>query len=407
MKIGIDLRALQTGHKYRGIGEVAKQTTNRIIHLIHTDPSQKNSLIFYEYEGDNPKELLDISPTLKYEVVCVGKKPDEKISSWSRVKQEFRAVYGNPIPDANKCDFFLQFDYAFGVPANTKTILIKYDLIPYIFWNQFFKSPMVMLKQKALLKALRIQFENRSYLRILRRSLKKAHTILAISENTKRDLTIHCNIKSTKIKVVPLGVAEKPSKTLEHATTVTLPNKPYLLFVGIGDTRRRIEDLVAAYNNLKAEGHDLQLVLAGEQFKAPELISNEILRNAVLSSSYSKDILTLGYIDDLTKQRLYRDAIAFVYPTKYEGFGLPILEAMIFGCPVITYKNSSTFEVGGEHAFYADDWMEIKNKVSFLLSLPPLEKEAGAHAAIRHAQEFTWDKTAQRVYHELVTTNAG
>ncbi len=71
MKIGVDLRALQTGHKYRGIGEVAKQTTDRIIQLAHDD-SRDISFIFYEYDGDDPKKLLHLPADLKYDVVKLG-----------------------------------------------------------------------------------------------------------------------------------------------------------------------------------------------------------------------------------------------------------------------------------------------------------------------------------------------
>ena len=122
-----------------------------------------------------------------------------------------------------------------------------------------------------------------------------------------------------------------------------------------------------------------------------------------MGSSYKDDILTLGYVDDATKQYLYKNAIAFVYPTKYEGFGIPVLEAMLLECPIITYKNSSIPEVGGEHAIYVNNWSEIQTEVAHLLSLSPQAKQKLTKAAKKHAEQFTWDKTAQAIYQELLS----
>lgn len=401
MKIGIDLRALQTGHKFRGIGEVAKQTTNRILSLAakHDDVD----FIFYEYEEDDPKELLDIPKGLRYEVIKLGRMPelDTAASKLSKVRRNINQLYGSPIKDSEKSDVFLQFDYAFGVPKNTRTVLIKHDLIPYIFWNTFFESPLVPLRHKAVRTAARTLFANHKYKQILRRSLKNAGVIITVSESTRKDLQRFFRVPDHKARVAHLGVDVAPAKTNETNMVANLPTKPYLLFIGAGDARRRVDDLVAAYNSLKADGHDIQLVLVGENFKAPETIPNTGVRNAVLGSSYSKDILTLGYVDDATKQRLYKDAIAFVYPTKYEGFGIPVLESMLLECPIISYKNSSIPEVGGEYAIYAHDWMEIRTNVERLLSEPKKDRQERVKAAKRHAEQFTWDRTADIIFSEL------
>jgi glycosyltransferase involved in cell wall biosynthesis len=176
-----------------------------------------------------------------------------------------------------------------------------------------------------------------------------------------------------------------------------------LLFVGgIDKRRRRVDDLVAAFNNLKASGHDIQLALVGENFQAPEKIPDEVVRKDVMGSSYAKDILTLGYIDDETKQRLYKEAIAFVFPTIYEGFGIMTLEAMLLECPVIAYSNSSIPEVGGEHVLYAKNWHDIWQQTEKLLDLSKAKRETFIVAAKKHAEQFTWDKTADKIYKTLL-----
>jgi glycosyltransferase involved in cell wall biosynthesis len=406
MKIGIDLRALQTGHKFRGIGEVAKQTTSRILRLAADDTKRDISFIFYEYDDDDPKSLLNIPDDLQYEVVKLGPIPESNPSATKleKIQRNFNQLYGSPIKDSGMSDIFLQFDYAFGVPKDTKTVLIKHDLIPYVFWDKYFELAWVPFKNKAARTTLRTLFANHKFIQVLRRSLKNAHVILTVSGNTKKDIEKYFHVPTDKSKVVHLGVDVKPAITNDIDETEQLPTKPYLLFIGAGDARRRVDDAIAAFNNLKAEGHDIQFVLVGENFKAPEKIPTASVRKAVMESSYKGDILTLGYVSDAVKQKLYREAVAFVYPTKYEGFGIPVLEAMLLECPIITYRNSSIPEVGGGHAIYAKDWVDIKVKVEVLLAESKAQRHARVTAAKEHAQGFTWDKTSRAIYNELIAT---
>lgn len=402
MRIGIDLRALQTGHKYRGIGEVAKQTTNRILQLASED-NRELTFVFFEYDGDDPKQLLTIPSTVKYEVIKLGLQPesDKSATKTDKLRRNLKLLYGQPIDKSGTVDVFLQFDFAFGVPSNTRTVLIKHDLIPYIFWSKYFESAWVPFKNKALRSTLRTLFANHRFEQLLRRAITRSDTILAVSGSTKNDLEKLLGAKPRKVKVAHLGVDVQPAKTNDVSSITNMPTKPYLLFVGAGDARRRVDDLVAAFNNLKAEGHDIQLVLVGENFKEPEMIPNKAVRSAVIGSSYKKDILTMGYVDDTTKQKLFKNALAYVYPTRYEGFGIPVLEAMLLECPIITYKNSSIPEVAGEYAYYAKDWQSIKQRVEELLGADEGSNAAHLQAAKKHAESFTWDKTAILIYNEL------
>jgi glycosyltransferase involved in cell wall biosynthesis len=123
-----------------------------------------------------------------------------------------------------------------------------------------------------------------------------------------------------------------------------------------------------------------------------------------MKTSYKEDLLTFGYIDDQTKQQLFKNALSYVYPTKYEGFGIPVLEAFLLGCPIIVYKNSSIPEVGGDHAIYVNDWQGIKNETERLLKQPAKERAKQIAAARKFAEKFTWDKTAETIYQELKST---
>jgi len=405
MNIGVDLRALQTGHKYRGIGEVAKQVTNRLIQLaLKSNP--QTSFTFFEYEDDDPKLLLDLPDGLDYSVVKQGlmKENNPYRTKKDKLSDAIKDLRANQVKGSSSVDVFLQFDYAFGVPTNTKTFLVKHDLIPKIFWSQYFESAWVPFKNYAARTTLRTLFNNYKYEHVLRQSLNHAYKIIAVSQSTKNDIERLFHVSSKKISVAHLGVDTQQSKTQEtsHPDSIIRPSKPYLLFVGAGDARRKVDDLVAAYNNLKAAGNDIQLVLVGENFSSPDKIPNKVTRYAVMNSSYPEDIITMGYVDDNLKQEVYRNAVAFVYPTLYEGFGIPVLESMLFSCPVITYKNSSIPEVAGKYALYAKDWSDIVTQTTTLLSMTSTEKKTFTATAKIHAQKYTWDKTAQLIYDELV-----
>lgn len=396
MRVGIDLRALQTGHKFRGIGEVTKQITDEIISKLSVSLPSAH-FVFFEYEGDDPKLMLNIPKSLAYEVIKQGNMKEGLASRTKKekVRDNYRELYGSPVIGSKTVDVFVQFDYAFGVPSDTKTILVKHDLIPVIFRSQFFESPWVHFRHYAARTTLRTMFHNYKYEQVLRRSLGAAWRIIAVSNNTKKDLIHHFKVNSKKVLVSHLGVDVKPSKTTGHVDTGRLPTKPYLLFIGAGDARRRVDDLIAAYNNLKAKGEDIQLVLVGENFPNHNDIPNKQTREAVQHSSYGSDILTLGYVDDETKQQLYKGAIAFVYPTLYEGFGIPVLESMIFECPVITYANSSIPEVAGDYALMAKNWADIETFTKELLAMKADDRKELVIRAKEHAKSYTWKKSAK------------
>ncbi len=406
MKIGIDIRPLQTGHKYRGIGEVTKQLTDRFIAMAAANGDE---VVFYEYDydhkNDNPKTLLNMPKGLQYSVIPQGLNPESKAyaSSSKSVKAKYRRnqTSRNPIDGSHESDVFIQYAYELGVPANTKSILIFHDLIPLVFWKDYFESPLVPLSHFAARTTLRTFFSNWLYKKLVRNSLRHATKIIAISQSTKSDIVKFFHVKSSKIKVVHEGVDIKAIENSREQKPTQLPTKPYLLFAGAGDQRRRVNDLVDAYNNLKAAGHDIQLVLAGENFQSAEGIPNENTRLAVQNSGYKEDILCVGYVNGPAKADLFKNALAFVYPTLYEGFGIPVVESFLLGCPIITYRNSSIVEIGGEHAVFARDWWEIKTKAEEIIGWSRSTRVRRTAAAKKYAEQFTWASMAESIWQEI------
>lgn len=181
-------------------------------------------------------------------------------------------------------------------------------------------------------------FWERLYMRwSIKMSCKWAKKIIAVSENTKWDLVQLYGVKEEKIQVVYEGY----DLQMQNGDGKNNIQEPYLLFVGRIEERKNIANVVEAFDVLK----DIykvphKLVLAGKPGYKYENIKSQIA-----NSKYKEDVVELGYVSDEEKWALLKKAEAFVFPTCYEGFGIPILEAQSVGCPVIAGNNSSVPEV--------------------------------------------------------------
>jgi glycosyltransferase involved in cell wall biosynthesis len=244
---------------------------------------------------------------------------------------------------------------------------------------------------------------------------KRADLLIAISKHTKNDYVAYAGVSRDKVKVIHLGIDRSlPSlKNVEFQEyyetgwgysrkSIDLTTKPFLLFLGGADPRRKLIHLVAAYNNLKAQGHDIRLVMVGDIMKGPSSIPIIDVQNYLSESSYLDDISFLGFVSDPQREWLYSHAKAMVYPSVYEGFGLPILEAMQHGTPVITYDNSSIREVAGSAAIYAYGANDIKDCVEKLLLDKRMWEKYGKLGR-EQASKFDWQKTAKSIVNELIS----
>ena len=440
MKIGIDLTPLQSPHRMRGIGF----TLMNLVNSISAGEREKHSFVFFvvprhETKFGDPLELLDLS-NMDYEVRAsaplkmideASQKPPKQwavpllsvryqrlAASLIRTIRGMMASYFGGSRDQNLdgIDVYLQPDQSQSLPRRhgLKKLLIIYDIIPYVLERDYLISyNTARLRHHSRKGSLHLQARRWLYAHKLRVSVKNSDCSIAISEHTKTDFVRYLHAPAKKIRVVPLGVtpsdeaaAPKPV-TYRYVNTswgyIKRPFKidnstPFILFVGGADRRRRLEDLVTAFNHLRAEGHEFKLVLAGDSMQGPDNIATEEIRHALHDSSYLDDIIFLGFIDSATRDWLYRKAMAFVYPSRYEGFGLPILEAMIHGAPVVTYKNSSIEEVAGPLPIYAHDSEGLRKAIGKLLSSKPEEIQHIRDKGILHAQKFSWQETSKKVF---------
>jgi glycosyltransferase involved in cell wall biosynthesis len=234
---------------------------------------------------------------------------------------------------------------------------------------------------------------------------RRSHRILTVSEASKRDILSLFNVKPEKIVVVYNAIDEHFSATPsdEHVSRIReryqLDHK-FVLYVGNIKPHKNLVRLIEAFSELRRTHDDLKLLIIGD-----EISKLPALRRAVHRHKLHKHVRFLGYLKDDTLTVLYRLASVFVFPSLYEGFGLPPLEAMASGTPVVTSNLSSLPEVTGDAAVLVDpyDVDSIGDGMRRILDDPQLAAELRVKG-LKRAQEFSWERSVektQRVYREV------
>lgn len=229
----------------------------------------------------------------------------------------------------------------------------------------------------------------------IRYSVKAAKTIICVSENTKRDVMRLYKVPAEKITVVYEGYEERRigSRVKESH------EKPYLLFLGRLEERKNVVRIIEAFDILKGKlGIPHALVLAGKRGYGYDRIGARIQ-----ASKFKEEVIERGYISEEDKWRLLRDADAFVFPSYYEGFGIPVLEAQSMGTPVVTSEVSSLPEVGGEGAVYVDpDRVEsIAEGIQLVLTNEGVRNDIIKKATL-NVGRFSWASCAQGIFRILL-----
>ncbi len=224
-------------------------------------------------------------------------------------------------------------------------------------------------------------------------SAKKAKKIFTISKASKNDIIRVYGVPEERVVVTYPGI-KTPVTTnqllnMEEMKKKYGINKDYILFVGTLQPRKNIVRLIEAFS--KIENKALDLIIVGKKGWLFEEIFAAPGRFGVENS-----VKFLEFVSDSDLPLLYKHATCFVLPSLYEGFGLPILEAMQYGCPVITSNVSSLPEAGGDAALYInpEDVGDIKDKINLLLDSKKLQKEL-QEKGYKRVKKFSWEKTAQ------------
>lgn len=233
---------------------------------------------------------------------------------------------------------------------------------------------------------------------MLEAACRKANLIITVSENTKKDILKWFRVSENKIRVIYSGAGnqwiEPPIDKDPPKSLIKGEPKEYLLYVGNLKPSKNIKNLIQGFNLAQKKIKDLNLILAGKNF-LPSL----------LNSSLNPQISILGETSLTELEGLYKNAKLFVFPSYYEGFGFPPLEAMRFGIPVISSNSSSLPEILGDSAlfFNPEDPLELADCICECWNSDVLRKKLKIKG-LENLKKFSWEKCASetaKVYSEL------
>lgn len=378
MNIGVDIRVLMDKH-YSG---VSCYTSDLLLAMFKED-RENNYSLFYNSWSDI-SERLNIWENERSKILKLAW--PNKIFNYVLQK-----VFHYPKLDKflGEPDIFWSphFNFSsFSKSAKTKKIITVHD-ISFLRYPEFFSW-----RKNFWHKALEVK-----------KILTEAEAIVAVSDNTKNDIVELLNIYEDKIRVIHSGFSlvlrsgEAVSKEdffKKHGLNRFKDSK-LILYLGTIEPRKNLVNLIRAYelwrSNLPEGEKPLPLVLAGSKgWKTSKIIA------AWKKSAFKDDIFFLGYVSPEEKEVLYQEAMVFIYPSFYEGFGLPPLEAMARGIPVISSNNSSLPEVVSDAALTvnANNYLEITSAMTYLISDSSF-REMMIERGRERVKLFSWEKTAK------------
>lgn len=286
---------------------------------------------------------------------------------WSQVFLPL-ALFKNKLSSHPIDVFFTPAHYGPRV-SPVPTVVTVHDLSYFLYPNEFLKKDLIKLKNWT------------GY------SVKNASQVIVVSKTTKKDLLKYYSCSEEKVSVVYNGY-EKNSKT-ERATLPCIQKHvkhPFVLYVGTLQPRKNISTLLRAFQKFNTLNPEYRLILAGKK----GWMFGKIFEEAE-SMDISDNITFTGYISDEKLICLYKKAYCLVMPSFYEGFGLPLLEAMSYGCPVISSFTSSLPEIGNNACLYFDPNVheELVEKLLQLKVDSTLRKKLISDGR-RHVKNFSW-----------------
>ena len=261
--------------------------------------------------------------------------------------------------------------------------------------------------------------------------LRRAPAIITDSQSSREDIISLVACSPKKVFVIPLAVDEqfkeletgnclaRPDLALREKQKIrqkySLPDK-FILYAGDLNWNKNVGGLVKAFHNVKSQSQPtldgvetksgiLKLVLVGAAFRDSELLELKKLEKLIEELDLKNQVLKLGFVPKEDLVRLYNLASLYIQPSYYEGFGLPVLEAMSCGCPVLCSDQASLPEIGGRAVVYFNPYQqgELASKIKELLT-NPARLDRLAQKGLRQARKFSWRQTAQetaKVYKEV------
>jgi glycosyltransferase involved in cell wall biosynthesis len=235
-----------------------------------------------------------------------------------------------------------------------------------------------------------------------KQSLQKANKVISVSKTTKKDLKKFYSLPENKVEVIYNGYdRESVNEHNFHLDKEEIKKNPYLLYLGTLQPRKNIPTLIEAFYKLQTEYPNLKLILAGKKGWLFDKIFKEVKDKEI-----EDKVIFTGFVNESDLQFLYENAICFVLPSRYEGFGIPVLEAMSYQCPVIASYKSSLPEVGGDACLYfnPETVNDLEEKIKLFLSDENLRTEY-IEKGKKQIEHFSWENCGQQTLAVLESVN--
>ena len=360
-RIGIDARKL----KDFGIGSYVR----KLVEAISRRPESAD----YDFRLYVRGEDLDALPPLGDHFSTVQEdSPGYSVSELTRFSWRLMR---------ERLDLFHATHYVIPPLARARAVVTIHDII-HVLYPQF-------LPNRAALVYARV---------MIRRALNRADRILTVSYNTKRDLVDYFGIAPARVEVVYNGVPSRfrpdlPREERERVGAKYQLPRPYLLFLGGEKPHKNVRNVLRAFAQARRErALPHTLVLAGPMPK------NRSRVEAIISAlELDSRVCRPGIVPEEDLPGLYAGADAFLYPTLYEGFGLPVVESMASGVPVLTSSTSALQEIAGGYALLVDPMdVDAIAKGIAQLATDPARRAELIELGKRRARDFSWDRAAER-----------
>lgn len=387
MKIGVDVRTMEGGAQHRGIGRFATSLLEAMAKIDHT-----NEYFFFVSHAKAQAPEFSLAKGFKQQAAHGGKQGLRGI-------KYVRIIYAMPKRlnvDMYDLDVFFQLDPFMPIKAvHTPVVTMLYDLIPFLFPKTYQHVPLNGYTPGHFIGYTRSKIKWKILSRMVH-NFAQATRVISISEHSKNDLLkLVQGIEPKRVVAIPLAGELPASKNPKPGSLKQLKQKPFVFYFGGADPRKGLVKFTETVNELWEKHPGVYVVYAGKEILDTRIPETRRLQAAIQQTDQPDQILCYGFISDDELMWALTHAGALVFPSSYEGFGLPVLQAMEAGCPVVAYDNSSIPEVAGSAAVL------VKNGASMIPALDKILSDSSYRKRLiqkgkKQASKFTWEKAARQ-----------
>ncbi len=386
--IAIDIRPLQTDSRYRGVGVVLMNILERMLNMeLDFEP-----ILIANYGIEIPKMLIDSS----WKIVRLHRNfGHPKLNSkliWVPEKLFLRSTLRRLGVKLYFCSIFAECNYPVLIPdEEIRVVTWVWDLIPYQFSS--------IVKESFFQKLLGYRYKRKM------KETTKSTLLLALSDDAKKDMVEILKVDPSRVEVIHLGVdfqtLEKRSDKNQFEKRYPELNR-YILYIGGFEARKNIEGALSAFALIKDEFPDVSFVIGGKMRQGNP--SYEGLLRFISKIGIADRVRFVGFVDNRYLGWFYSNALFHVFISFAEGFGLPPLEAMACGTPVLASNVSSIPEVVGDAAFCVDpyDIDKIAAAMRALISDEELRSEL-VKKGLERCRLFSWENSARKFTNILLS----